>query len=193
MTFASLVEPTLLTALLGAAALLPPVVPFLGSQPLGVAHLSELWLLTDPRFFGLAGMLGFGAFFLVLLAETARIPIDNQETHYELTMIHEGLALEYSGWQLAFLQIASYVRQFSFLILSVRLLPLYGSWVESPLTYWLTGGLTILSCCAAIAVLIVLVETAFAKLRLFEVPQLLGTALILAATSVAMRLLGAAL
>ena len=41
-----------------------------------------------------------------MLLETARIPIDNQETHYELTMMHEGLTLEYSGWQLALVQYA---------------------------------------------------------------------------------------
>jgi len=163
MSFASLVEPTLLVALLGAAALGK------GTQ------ISELLQLP----FGLSGMLAFAAFFLALLAETARVPIDNQETHYELTMIHEGLVLEYSGWQLALMQMAAQVRQLSFLILAALLLPGGALWAVAA---WVV----------VLAAAIGVVETLFAKLRLFEVPHLLVTALVLAATSIALRLLGAA-
>jgi formate hydrogenlyase subunit 4 len=162
-TFSALVEPTLLVALLGAGAL------GRGTQLSALAHLP----------FGLAGLLAIGAFFLVLLTETARVPIDNQETHYELTMIHEGLALEYSGWQLAFVQAAAYVRQLSFLLLAALLLP--GAGAVWALAVW----------AVALAVAVTLVETLFAKVRLFEVPQLLASAFVLAATSVALRLAGA--
>jgi formate hydrogenlyase subunit 4 len=161
MTFASLVEPTLLIALLGGAAL---------------GHGTLLGgLVLAP--FGLAGMLAIAAFFLVVLAETARIPIDNQETHYELTMIDEGLVLEYSGWQLAMLQAAAQIRQLSFLLLASLLLP--GS------AWWAHVAWVALLACA-----ISLVETLFAKVRLFEVPQLLTTAFILAAASIATRVFG---
>ncbi|HEX3458959.1 MAG TPA: NADH-quinone oxidoreductase subunit H [Candidatus Baltobacteraceae bacterium] len=163
-TIAALVEPTLLVALLGAAAL------GRGTQLPAIMHVP----------FGLAGLLAIGAFFLVLLAETARVPIDNQETHYELTMIHEGLSLEFSGWQLAFVQAASYVRQLSFLLLAGLLLPGGTVWA---LVTW----------AVALAALITVVETLFAKVRLFEVPQLLASAFVLAAASIALRLLGATL
>ncbi|MHB8148340.1 MAG: respiratory chain complex I subunit 1 family protein [Vulcanimicrobiaceae bacterium] len=162
MTFSSLVEPTLLLALLGGAMLS------------GGTKLSML--LAAP--FGLAATLAFAAFFLVLLAETARIPIDNQETHYELTMIHEGLVLEYSGWQLAMLQFAEQVRQLSFFVLAAVLLPGGAAW-------WMH-----LPWIVAFAAAIAVTETMFAKLRLFEVPQLLTTAFILAATSIILRALG---
>jgi formate hydrogenlyase subunit 4 len=158
MTFACLAEPTLLLALLGAASLGD------GTQ------LSALSTLP----FGLAGLLAFAAFFIVLLAETARIPIDNQETHFELTMIHEGLVLEFSGWQLATLELAAYVRQGCFLLLAAVLLPGSSLWWH---LLWL----------AAIACGVCVVETLFAKLRLFEVPQLLLTAFILAVTSIGLR------
>ena len=46
-------------------------------------------------------MLAFAALFLVLIAETGRIPVDNPATHLELTMIHEAMILEYSGPYLA--------------------------------------------------------------------------------------------
>ena len=161
MTFAALVEPTLIVALLGGAAL--------GREPLLTG------LVSVP--FGPAGMLAAGAFFVVLLVETARIPIDNQETHYELTMMHEGLVLEYSGWQLATLQVSSYVRQLCFFMLAALLLP-GAAWWEHLL--WLPP----------IALAIVFVETLFAKVRLFEVPALLSTAFILAAASILTRVLG---
>lgn len=163
-TIAALVEPTLLLALLGAAALGQ------GTQLSALRHLP----------FGLAGLLAVGAFFLVLLAETGRVPIDNQETHYELTMIHEGLALEFSGWQLAFIQVASHVRQLSFLLLAGLLLP--GG------TVWAVAAWAV-----AIAVVVTVVETLFAKLRLFEIPQLLASAFVLAAASIALRLFGTTL
>jgi formate hydrogenlyase subunit 4 len=164
MTFASLVEPTLLLALLGGA--------ILGH---GTALDSLLGVVFGP-----ASLLAFAAFFLVMLLETARIPLDNQETHYELTMMHEGLTLEYSGWQLGLVSLGSYVRQLSFFVLAAMLA-------------WPGGGILVWSAVIiALAVAITFVETLFAKLRLFEVPQVLTTAFILAATSVALRILGAA-
>lgn len=159
-TFGALVEPALLLALLGAAR-----------YEHGTA-LSTLGGALAP-----ASLLAFAAFMLVTLVETARIPIDNQETHYELTMIHEGLLLEYSGWQLGALQLAAYVKQLGFFILAALLLP--GT------SWWAHAGWIV-----AIAVAITAVETAFAKLRLFEVPQLLATAFILAATSILLRTFG---
>jgi formate hydrogenlyase subunit 4 len=164
MTFASLVEPTLLIALLGGAI---------------IGHGSGLESLLGIRF-GPAGLLAFAAFFLVMLLETARIPIDNQETHYELTMMHEGLTLEYSGWHLALVSLGSYVRQLCFFVLAALLL-LPGA-----------GLIAWMSAIVVLAVAIAMVETLFAKLRLFDVPQVLTTAFILAATSVALRIFGPA-
>lgn len=158
MTFSSVVEPTLLLALLGAASI------GRGTQ------LSALATLP----FGLAGLLALLAFLFVVLAETARVPIDNQETHFELTMIHEALVLEFSGWQLAMLELASYVRQACFLLLAVALLPGSALWSHVLWIVALVFGISI-------------VETLFAKLRLFEVPQLLTTAFILALTSIGLR------
>ena len=146
-TFGALAEPTLLIALLGAG---------------GAFDLSRAAALT--------------ALFLVILAETARVPIDNQETHYELTMIHEGLHLEYSGRHLAMLQAAAQIRQLCFLVLAAALLP--GDF--SLRVVWIV----------AIAVAMTLVETLFARLRLFEVPQLLASAFVVAASGAALHRFG---
>jgi formate hydrogenlyase subunit 4 len=161
VTFGALAEPAMLLALFGAHAV------GTGTQLSG--------LLLVP--FGPAGVLAFAAFALVTLAETARIPVDNQETHYELTMIHEGMLLEYGGWQLALLQLAAYVKSAGFLVLAAMILPGH--------TWWEIVGWV-----AVIAVAITFVETLLAKLRLFEVPQLLASAVILAAMSLGVRVLG---
>lgn len=122
------------------------------------------------------GILAALALLLVMLAETARIPVDNSETHYELTMIHEGLVLEYSGWQLALVQAAAYVRQASFIVLAALLLPGTGA----AALVWI----------AAILVALPSIERAFAKMRLFDVPQLFASATMLALASIGLRLLG---
>jgi formate hydrogenlyase subunit 4 len=157
MTFAALTEAPLILALISAAVSAAPDAVSAGSTPV-------------------AGVLAAGALLLVMLSETARIPVDNQETHYELTMIHEGLVLEYSGWELAFLQLAAYVRQAAFFVLAARMLP--G-----------TSGLTLLYIVAFI-LLIPLVERLYAKMRLFEVPQLFASATVLALASIGLRIAG---
>ncbi len=124
----------------------------------------------------LAETLAAGALILVMLAETARIPIDNQETHYELTMIHEGLLLEYSGWQLALVQLSAYVRQLAFFILIASLLP--GDGIVK--IAWILG----------LVVTIPVVERILPKLRLFEVPGLFTTATLLAFAAIGLRIVG---
>ena len=54
------------------------------------------------------------AFTLVLLAENARIPIDNPATHLELTMIHEAMVLEYSARHLALMEWAAALKLFNY-------------------------------------------------------------------------------
>ncbi len=156
MTLSALTEPALLLALLGAR------IP--GSSFL-VPHSNV----------SVAGIVALFAFGIVTIAETARIPIDNQETHYELTMIHEGQTLEYSGWQLALLNLANYVRQFAFLTIAAGLI--------------VPGPLATLAGAALLAVFITFVENAYARLRLFEIPQLLVTGILLAAASVGAKML----
>jgi formate hydrogenlyase subunit 4 len=154
MTLSALTEPALLLALLGAR--LPG-----GSFLVPHGNLS------------IAGVVALGAFLIVTVSETARIPVDNQETHYELTMIHEGQILEYSGWHLTLLNHASYIRQFAFLTIAAGLI------APNPLAALLGAGV--------LAVLITFIENAFARLRLFEIPQLLMTGVLLAAVSVVVR------
>jgi formate hydrogenlyase subunit 4 len=107
------------------------------------------------------------AFALVALAETGRQPVDNPDTHLELTMIHEGPLLEYAGRDLAYLQWAAAARHWVVLVLGAELfLPHWGGFGAS--LALLAAGVAVL--CGALAV----VETAQAKMRILRVPALLA-------------------
>lgn len=111
--------------------------------------------------------LALAAFLLAVIAETGRRPVDNPDTHLELTMIHEGPLLEYAGRDLAYLHWASGARHWVMLVLAVEL------FVPHPAGFvWrlliLAVGLPVL--CFVLAV----VESAQAKMRVLRVPRLLA-------------------
>jgi formate hydrogenlyase subunit 4 len=127
--------------------------------------------------------LGALAFALVVIAETGRQPVDNPDTHLELTMIHEGPLLEYAGRDLAYLQWAAAGRHWIVLVLGVQIfLP------HAPSVWWqlasLPVGLAIL--CAGLAV----VETLVAKMRILLVPRLLGVGALVALLGIVAHLVG---
>ena len=120
---------------------------------------------------------------IVALAETGRQPIDNPDTHLELTMVHEGPLLEYAGRDLALLQWTAAARHWIVLVLVAELaLPHPGPF-----------GVQLLALATSLAVLVPLlamIETAQAKLRILRVPLLLGGGLVLCLMGLAANLLG---
>jgi formate hydrogenlyase subunit 4 len=111
--------------------------------------------------------LGAVAFAFVVIAELGRQPVDNPDTHLELTMIHEGPLLEYAGRDLAYLQWAAAARHWLVLVLGAQVfLPHpHGVWLQLAL---LPVSLVVL--CAALAI----VETLLAKMRILLVPRLIA-------------------
>ncbi|MBN1984412.1 MAG: NADH-quinone oxidoreductase subunit H [Chitinivibrionales bacterium] len=119
-------------------------------------------------------LIGLG-FFIIVLAENYRIPFDDPNTHLELTMIHEVMVLDQSGPDFAFTQIGSGVKLWmSVLLLSQIILPFPG---PSPMVHLLSLIVFML----LLSVLIGVVESVIARLRLLRVPQLLMGATALAA------------
>jgi formate hydrogenlyase subunit 4 len=111
---------------------------------------------------------------LVVVVETGRQPIDNPDTHLELTMIHEGPLLEYAGRDLAMLQWAAAARHWVVLVLAAGLfLPHPRGFVPALAALVLGVG--------ALVVALGVVETWQAKMRLLRVPPILlaGTAVAL--------------
>jgi len=139
---------------------------------------SEIW--REP-----AHWCGLLAFALVVLVETGRQPIDNPDTHLELTMIHEGPLLEYAGRDLAYLHWMAAARHWVVLVLTAELfLPQAGGFAAR------LGllALELVLLCALLA----LVETAQAKMRILRVPALLGLGSLIALVGVASWIAGAA-
>lgn len=147
---AAFVEPVIMLAIL--SNVLHTGSTFLGGMSLDPGEVN----LT------VAGVLTCIAFFLVLLAENSRIPVDNPDTHLELTMIHECMTLEYSGRLLALIHWASQLKLLIFLVLfSLLYLPL-----NIPVVFKVI-------CSAA---LVAVVETLNNKMRLFKVRVYLAAA-----------------
>ena len=125
------------------------------------------------------------AFVIVLLAENARIPVDNPSTHLELTMIHEAMILEYSARHLALIEWASSLKLFAYISLGIALFFPHGiAEVGAMAGNW--GGALPMSIAALLGKLafagagLALLETLLAKMRIFRAPEFLGTAFLLA-------------
>ena len=97
------------------AGLSEPALLMVFFTPLLIAQSSSLTVIVDAlahHEFAIYPSLAFAAvaFVMVLLAENARIPIDNPATHLELTMIHEALILEYSARHQALIEWAAAIK-----------------------------------------------------------------------------------
>ncbi|MBX3304170.1 MAG: NADH-quinone oxidoreductase subunit H [Nitrospira sp.] len=133
-------------------------------------------IMTDPS----PHLMALAALFIVALAETGRVPVDNPATHLELTMIHEAMVLEYSGRHLALLEWAAGLKLAVFLSLITNVFAPWGiATTVAPAAIGI-GLLVYIIKIAVLAVLIGVLECMFAKLRLFRVTDLLGVAFILA-------------
>ena len=124
--------------------------------------------------FALAAML------MVAVAETGRIPVDNPDTHLELTMIHEAMILEYTGRHLALIEWAS---QIKLLLFATLITNLFFPWGMATDVTVLAIGLASLFWIAKLVLLLAalaLLETWMAKMRIFRVPEYLGIAFLLA-------------
>jgi formate hydrogenlyase subunit 4 len=167
MTISALAEPAMMLAIFTVA---------IGAGSTGLSEIARAAIGQNWRFLAPSQMFAFAAFSLVLVAETGRIPVDNPDTHLELTMIHEAIILEYSGPYLALLEWAASIKQ---LVLMTLLINCFWPFGLQPTWFgfgalqgiaWLLGKLLLLSCS------IVVLETVNAKMRLFRVPELLAVA-----------------
>jgi len=160
MFIAILVEPALLLSVVTVAfraqtTNLGVMVSIAESSPLSLAYV-------------FAGI----AFFIVLIAETGRIPVDNPDTHLELTMIHEGMILEYSGRNLALIFWATAIKQLIMILLFI-LFFLPGNMFGNAIFMGIVLKVLL------VALMIAIAETSTNKLRLFKVPNFLAISCLL--------------
>lgn len=182
VAIAALAEPTVLLAIFGIALRagstgLDIIITRFAAEPLLMLNAGHL--------------LAFLALFIVALAETGRLPVDNPATHLELTMIHEAMILEYSGGLLALVEWAAGMKLFLFLTLLSNLFFPWGVALTHTPAALFTALIALAVKLALFAAAVALVETAVAKLRLFRVPELLAgsftVALLAVATSFFLR------
>ncbi len=129
------------------------------------------------------------AFSMVSLAENARVPVDNPDTHLELTMIHEAMILEYSGRHLALLEWAASLKLFAYSCIGLALFFPWGvAEANAPLALLLALPVLIIKLAIG-GVFLALIETLSAKMRIFRVPEFLGTAFLLAVIGLLVNIL----
>ncbi len=175
MTVAALAEPTIAVAIFALAS-------GAGSTNLGQMTLH---IIQSPEVALSPGhALAFASLFVVTLAETSRLPIDNPATHLELTMIHEAMVLEYSGRYLALIEWASALKLLVFFTLLANLfLPVGIATTLAPQALGL-AAIALVVKLLVLAVAVAVLETRVAKLRLFRVPELLSASFVLALLAV---------
>ena len=170
MTVTILVEPMLMLSIFTAA---------ISAGSTDVAGLAGFTgsTYTPSRF------LAFSAFIVAIIAETGRIPVDNPDTHLELTMIHEGMLLEYSGKYLALMEWAHYMKQMLLFTLAIDMfLPAGIINNTEPAALAVSFGIYIIKL-FVMAVFMAVIESSRAKMRFFQLPSLLGGGFVLAVLS----------
>jgi formate hydrogenlyase subunit 4 len=116
---------------------------------------------------GAALILAAVACFVILLTENSRIPVDDPNTHLELTMIHEAMVLDHSGPDLAFMLYGSALKLWLITgLLAGLIVPVRSDNV-------LIDGAAFLAGILVIAVAVGTIESTMARLRLIRVPQML--------------------
>jgi len=170
MTIASLAEPAMLMAIFTMS---------LASKSTSLSQMVQVIYSGQPL---LRPSIAFAllAFLLIALAETGRIPVDNPATHLELTMIHEAMILEYSGRHLALIEWAVMMKLFLFVALGTAAFFPWGIAVSEDLYAILLAFLFMLLKFGVAGVVLVLIETGLAKMRLFRLTEFLGSAFLLA-------------
>lgn len=164
MSVSSIAEPAMMISLF-TVALIAGTTNLAGMIQ-GLGQASSMALIP-------AHLLAFVGFFVVAVAETGRIPVDNPDTHLELTMIHEGMLLEYSGKPLAMLSLGASVKQLLILSLLANIFFPWGMAVSLDVSSLAIATALYLGKIVILGVAMALIETAFAKMRLFKVPDLI--------------------
>ncbi len=179
MLIGFLAEPALLMVLFSAALIskstsLTTIVDTLGHR--------ELAIYPGLAFAGVA-------FVMVSLAENARVPVDNPATHLELTMIHEALILEYSGRHLALLEWAASLKLFAYSCIGLALFFPWGvAQADAPVALLLALPVLVLKLAIG-GFALAFLETVSAKMRIFRVPEFLGTAFLMAVIAMLIHIL----
>jgi formate hydrogenlyase subunit 4 len=175
MSLAAIIEPAMMLAVFTVAVTAHSTSLSTITHEISHNSNSLSWLAPSQLF-------AFIGLFIVTLAETGRIPVDNPGTHLELTMVHEAMILEYSGRYWAFMEWALSMKLLVFLTLLTNVFFPWGIVSEDQLysASAIAIGLGIfLAKILLLTTLVASIECTTAKLRLFRVPDLLSVSFVL--------------
>lgn len=140
-------------------------------------NLSEIILINSGvEKYSIGHIIAAAAFFILILIENARMPVDNPETHLELTMVHEAMVLDISGRDLAFIELSSAIKLMIFLTVFIN------GFTPIGIANTLAVGPILIAIIAYVVKVIIclivisLIETIMAKFRLLRVPELTALA-----------------
>jgi formate hydrogenlyase subunit 4 len=170
MMIASLAEPAMLMAIFTVS---------LVNKSTSLASIAAA-SISGQSFLHPSFTFAFIAFVLIALAENGRIPVDNPSTHLELTMIHEAMILEYSGRHLALIEWAGMMKLFLFTAIGIAAFAPWGISINGKLSTIPFALCAIFVKYLVTGFMIVFIETGLAKMRIFRVPEFLGSAFLLA-------------
>jgi len=166
-----LIEPALLLSIMALAGL--------AGTGMAISPIPESLLIMGVAAVTPVLILAAASFFITLLAENARVPFDNPATHLELTMVHEGMLLEYSGRGLGMMEFSSMLRLTIFMSLLGSLFFPWGIADDTDTLSVIIGFAAIMLKLLLLAFAIAVVESAISKFRLFRLPNLLTVSFVL--------------
>jgi formate hydrogenlyase subunit 4 len=178
MTIASIIEPTTLMACAAMAFILK------------TTNIPEMFgTILDGTVYSIRRFLVACSLFIILIVETARVPVDNPETHLELTMVHEAMILEQTGPKLALMELSYGIKQLILMTLLINIFFPWGLATEISLTGILISiaAFTVKAC--VLAIVIGVFESFFAKIRFFRLPDFFMVALFLSFATIVFELL----
>lgn len=167
-----LIEPALLLSLMSLCVL--------SNNGIDISEIPRLLIDMGVAAFCPALLLAAASFAITLVAENARIPFDNPATHLELTMVHEGMLLEYSGRGLAQMEYSSELRLTIFMAMLGSMFFPWGISVTLEPLDLLIGFAAIFAKLVFFAFVLAVLESSISKSRLFKTPNLLTASFVLA-------------
>jgi formate hydrogenlyase subunit 4 len=160
-----LIEPALLISIMTLSAMT--------GAGFDISEISSSIIGAGAAAISPALLLAGTSFLITMVAENTRVPFDNPDTHLELTMVHEGMLLEYSGKGLAFMELASMLRLTIFMALLGTLFFPWGTAVTMAPSALALSVVAIAIKMLVIAFGIALLESTIAKMRVFRMPNML--------------------
>jgi len=173
---ATLVEPTLIFVFFTVALVTGTDLPYALNATL--AHSSS-------EYFRPSHLLAAAAFFAMLLVDTGRVPIESQGSTLELGMIDEARLFEHSGPAMALFRWASTMKQFLLYVVFLNVLVVPWGLASDRTVGSVAVGLGwLLVKMIGLGLVMVVIESSFAKLRLFRIPDFMGAGFVLSVLAI---------